>query len=155
FYAYDFTNPSQPSFAGSLQPDPAQPASSNLSPRFAGLAVNDQTAYVASTTSTGGDPNGGSARVEIVDISQPASMRALGQVLIPPATVATGFAKQGNMVLVAGNTKSWRNPGVPNFDFTGLLTLTALDVSNPRSPTVISTNVTSIPTSFDIGYILS
>jgi len=69
--------------------------------------------------------------------------------------IATAIAVQGNTALVAGNTQSWRNPGVPNFDFTGVLTLTALDISDPRNPSVLSTLVTTVATAFDIGPIIS
>ena len=154
FFAYDFSNPASPVLLSSLSSDPAQPASSDASPRFAGVALNDKTALVSSTTSTGNDPSGGVASLQVIDISQPSAMQAAGQVLIPEATVATAIGVQGNLALVAGNTKSWRNPGKPNFDFLGVLTLSAVDVSNPQSPHVISTQVTSIQTSFDTGSII-
>ena len=150
-YAYDFTNPSQPASLGNLQPDPNQPASSNLSPRFAGVALDKQTAYVLSTTSTGGDPNGGIASIQIADISNPASVKALGELDIPQATIATGIAVQGKTALVLGNTKSWRNPGIPNFNSTGFLTLTLLDISNSRAPAAVSSVTTNFQTNFDIG----
>jgi uncharacterized protein (TIGR03437 family) len=153
-YVYDFTNPAQPAFLGSLQPDPNQPASSNLSPRFGGVAVDKLTAYVTSTTSTGGDPNGGVARVEVVDISNPASTKAVGEVDIPQATIGTGIAIQGKTALVLGNTKSWRNPGTPNFSSTGFLTLTLLDISDSRNPVAVSSQTTNFRTNFDIGNVV-
>jgi uncharacterized protein (TIGR03437 family) len=152
-YAYDFSNPAKPAFLSSLQPGNAS-ASSNLSPRFGGIAVDSTTAYIGSTTSTGGDPNGGQAAVQVIDISNPQNMQALTEVLIPQATVSTTIVTQGNLAIVAGNTKSWRNPGTPNFDFTGVMTLTALDITNHRSPSVSSTLVTSYPANFDGGSIL-
>jgi uncharacterized protein (TIGR03437 family) len=153
-YAYDFSNPAQPAFLSSLQPVSGQPASSNLSPKFGGIAVDSGTAYIASTTSTGGDPNGGQAAVGVIDISNPQNMQALSQLLIPQATVVTTFLVQNNLAIVVGNTKSWRNPGTPNFDFTGVMTLTSLDIANHRSPVVLNTLVTSYPTNFDGGSIL-
>lgn len=150
-YAYDFANPSQPVFVGSLQPDQNQPAPTNLSPMFSGVAVDKQTAYVTGTTSTGGDPSGGTARVQVIDISTPASTLASGEVDIPQATIVTGMAIQGKTALVLGNTKSWRNPGIPNFDTTGFLTLTLLDISNTRNPAAVSTLTTNYQTNFDIG----
>jgi uncharacterized protein (TIGR03437 family) len=152
-YAYDLSNPAKPTFLSSLQPGSA-PASSNLSPRFGGTAIDSTTAYIGSTTSTGGDPNGGQAAVQVIDIGNPQNMQALTQVLIPQGTVATTIVPQGNLAIVVGNTKSWRNPGTPNFDFTGVMTLTALDISNHRSPAVLSTLVTSYPTNFDGGSIV-
>lgn len=153
-YVYDFTNPSQPVSLGSLQPDPSQPASSNLSPRFAGVALNSQTAYVLSTTSTGGDPNGGVANIEVVDITTPSNMTALGEIQIPQATIATGIAVQGKTALVVGNTKSWRNPGIPNFDSIGFLTVTLLDISDLLNPVAVSSQTTNYQTNFDIGNVV-
>jgi hypothetical protein len=131
-YAYDFTNPAQPVSLGSLQPDPNQPASSNLSPRFAGVALNSQTAFVLGTTSTGGDPNGGVANVQIVDISTPADMKVLSALEIPQATIGTGIAVQGKTASVVGNTKSWRNPGIPNTQTTNYQT--NFDIGNVVLP---------------------
>ncbi len=58
-------------------------------------------------------------------------------------------------MLVSGNTKSWRNPGVNprnpgglNFQFTGVLTLSAFDVSDPHNPTLVSTRCSDIAASF-------
>jgi hypothetical protein len=79
FYAHGFNNPAQPSFPSNLQPVASKPASSNASPRFAAIAVDNQTAYLASTTSTGGNPNGGQAAVQGIDISNPANMAVLSQ----------------------------------------------------------------------------
>jgi uncharacterized protein (TIGR03437 family) len=152
-YAYDLSNPAKPAFLSSLQPG-SSPASSNLSPRFGGTAIDSTTAYIAATTSTGGDPNSGQGAIQVIDISNPGNMQAITQILVPQATVLTTVVPQGNTAIVVGNTKSWRNPGTPNFDFTGVMTITALDISNHRSPTVLSTMVTSYPTNFDGGSIV-
>jgi uncharacterized protein (TIGR03437 family) len=153
-YAYNLSNPSQAAFLSSLQPVAGIAASSNLSPRFGGMAVDSTTAYIGATTSTGGDTNGGQAAVQVIDISNPQNMQAVTQVLIPQATVSTTIVTQGNLAIVAGNTKSWRNPGTPNFDFTGVMTLTSLDITNHRSPASLNTLVTSFPSNFDGGSIL-
>jgi uncharacterized protein (TIGR03437 family) len=147
FYAYDFSKPSQPVFDSNLQPG-SQAGSGDASPRFGGVAVNNQTAFIVSTTSTGGNTSGGAAQVQVIDIGNPASMQAIGQVLIPQAAVATAIAVEGTTALVSGNTAGWRNPGLPNFDFTGVVTFTALDLSDPRNPSIISTLVTNISSSY-------
>lgn len=152
-YAYDFSNPAKPAFLGSLQPGSA-PGSSNASPRFGGALIDSTTAYIGATTSTGGDPNSGQGALQVVDISNPQNMQAITQVLIPQATVTTTIVPQGNLAIVVGNTKSWRNPGTPNFDFTGVMTISAFDITNHRSPSVLSTMVTSYPTNFDGGSIV-
>src|SRR5579864_3860258 len=56
FAGVDFTNPASPVAMGNLLPDSSQPnASTNLSPRFGSLTIGGDTAYVFSTTATGGD----------------------------------------------------------------------------------------------------
>ena len=63
FFSVDFTDPTLPVTAGNLAADSSQPASSNASPRFASMTNGGDTAYVLSTTSTGGDSNGGQGRL--------------------------------------------------------------------------------------------
>src|SRR5262249_50547438 len=133
FFSVDFSDPARPTPVGNLSPDSAQPASSTSSPRFASLTIGGDTAYVLSTTSTGGDTNGGQGAFQVIHIPNPASPRAQRQIIVPQATILTAIsAPQDNIVLITGNTKSWRNPGVNprspnslNFQFTGVLTLTA------------------------------
>ena len=151
FHAVDFTDPAHPATIGSLAVDPNQPASSNLSPRFGSISNGSDTVYVLSTTSTGSDTNGGQGAVQIIDVSNPQTPQALGQILIPQATIMTGAAAQDNLVLVTGNTKSWRNPGVNprnpgglNFQFTGVLTLSALDVTDWHNPALLSSRCSDV-----------
>ncbi len=157
FFAVDFTDPTKPAALGSLSSDSSQPASSTASPRFGSMTIGGDTAYVLSTTSTGGDTNGGQGAFQIVNISSPSTPAAQRQIIVPQATILTAISgAQNNIVLVTGNTKSWRNPGVNprspglNFQFTGVLTLSAFDVSDPHSPTLVSTRCSDIAASF--GY---
>jgi hypothetical protein len=158
FFSVDFTDPTHPAALGNLSSDPSQPASSTASPRFGSMTIAGDTAYVLSTTSTGPDTNGGQGAFQIVNISNPSAPVAQGQIIIPQATTLTSVSPvQNNIVLVTGNTKSWRNPGVNprnpgnlNFQFTGVLTLSAFDVSDPHNPALVSTRCTDIAASF--GY---
>jgi hypothetical protein len=158
FFSVDFTDPTHPAAIGNLAADPSQPASSNASPRFASMTIGGDTAYVLSTTSTGSDTNGGQGAFQIVNIANPSAPVAQSQIIVPQATVLTNLsAVQDNIVLVTGNTKSWRNPGVNprnpgnlNFQFTGVLTLSAFDVTDPHNPVLVSTRCTDIAVS--VGY---
>jgi uncharacterized protein (TIGR03437 family) len=150
FYAFNFATPASPAFQWSLQGN-SQPASSDVSPRFAAIAADNETAYIAGTTANGGNPSSGSAALQIVDVTNPVNMQALGEVTIPTAAVATAIATQGNLALVLGNTTGWRNPVTPNYDFTGTLTLTTLNISDHRNPVAINTLVTGIATAFTTG----
>ncbi len=160
FFAVDFTDPARPAALGSLSPDSARPASSTSSPRFGSMTIAGDTAYVLSTTSTGGDINDGQGAFQVVNISNPAAPVAQSQIIVPQATILTAVsAPQDNIVLVTGNTKSWRNPGVNprasglNFQFTGVLTLSAFDLTDPHNPVLVSTRCTDIAASF--GYSLA
>ncbi|HYL34969.1 MAG TPA: hypothetical protein VEV17_03530 [Bryobacteraceae bacterium] len=153
FAAVDFTDPTHPAAVGNLSPDSSQPdASSNLSPRFSSLTIGGDTAYIFSTTATGGDTNGGQGAMQIINISNPAAPVAQGQILIPQATTMTGGAVQDNILLATGNTKSWRNPGTNprnsqlNFQFTGVLTLSAMDVTDPHNPVLLSSRCSDVAT---------
>jgi hypothetical protein len=153
FAAVDFTDPAHPAPLGSLAVDSAQPASTNLSPRFGTITNGTDTLYIMSTTATGGDTNGGQGAIQLVDVSNPQSPKAFGQILIPQATVLVRAAVQDNIMLVVGNTKSWRNPGVNprspgnlNFQFTGVLTLSAVDVTDWRNPALLSSRCSDVLT---------
>jgi hypothetical protein len=157
FFSVDFTDPAHPAALGNLSSDPSQPASSTASPRFGSMTIGGDTAYVLGTTSTGTDTNGGQGAFQIVNIGNPSAPVAQGQIIVPQATVLTSASVQNNIALVTGNTKSWRNPGVNprspgalNFQFTGVLTLSAFDVSDPHNPALLSTRCTDIAASF--GY---
>ncbi len=54
------------------------------------------------------------------------------------------FDISGNTLLAAGNTSGQRDPATPDFDFTGNLTLTAMDLTNPQAPAVFSTITTQL-----------
>jgi LVIVD repeat-containing protein len=152
FHAVDFTDPAHPSPIGSLPVNSSQPASSNRSPRFGSISNGSDTVYIMSTTAVGGDPNGGQGAIQIIDVGDPPNPKGLAQILIPQATVMMKGAVQDNIVLVTGNTKGWRNPGVNprnntlNFQFTGVLTLTALDVSDWRNPVLLSSRCSDVAT---------
>ena len=47
-------------------------------------------------------------------------------------------------MLAAGNTTGQRDPGVTDFDFTGDLTLTTMDLTNVAAPVVVSTITTNL-----------
>lgn len=107
---------------------------------------------------TGGDTNGGQGAIQIIDVSNPQNAKALSQIIVPQATSMILATVSDNVMLVLGNTKSWRNPGGNprnpsglNFQFTGVLTLTALDVTDWRNPVLLSSRCSSVAASFGSG----
>ena len=82
--------------------------------------------------------------LEVINIATPSTPYAINQVTVTPAAILLSFDISGNTLLAAGNTTGQRNPGTPDFDFTGNLTLTTMDLANVQAPAVITTFTTSL-----------
>ena len=138
FLVFDFTNPAAP-FLASAPPNGVSNAS--LAPY---AEVVDQTyAFVASTTATGAS-TAGSAQLNVVNLTLPTVPSTISQVTIPQAAILLSFDVAGTTLLAAGNTTGQRNPGTPDFDFTGFLTLTTMNLSSVTVPEVVATVTTQI-----------
>lgn len=138
--AFDFTNPSQPLFLGILQAN-GQPGSGDLNLKPYAAVEGGYYMYVSSSTATGSATNGVGV-LDIINITTPSAPMAINQVVVSQASILMGFDVSGNLLLVAGNTAGQRNPGNPDFDFMGNLTLTTMDITNPQAPNPIA-NFTS------------
>ncbi len=68
--------------------------------------------------------------------------QAWSRCTVSTAAIFLGFGYDDNLLLVTGNTTSFRNPGVPDFSITGNLTLSTMNITNVESPVGIA-NVTS------------
>lgn len=133
---FNFANPASPVFVTILQP-----SSPNLKPD---AEVVDQVyTYIASSTATGSSTSG-TGILEVVNIATPTTPILLDQVGVSQAAILLSFDFSGNTLLAAGNTSGQRNPGVPDFDFTGNLTLTTMDLTNPATPVVVGTLVSGL-----------
>ncbi len=137
FLSFDFTNPAAPLFLGILQATGAA-GSGNQNLKPYSEVVAQIYAYVASSTATGTSTSG-QGFLDILSIVSPAGPFAMGIVTVPQAAILLSFDVSGNILLAAGNTAGQRNPGVPDFDFTGDLTLTTMDLTNLAAPAVIAT----------------
>jgi hypothetical protein len=133
---FDFTTPSHPLFVTALQASTA-----NLEPD---AEVVDQIyVYIAGSTATGSSTSG-AGLLSAVNVSTPSAPVLLNQVSVSQAAILLGFDISGTTLLAAGNTAGQRNPGTPDFDFTGNLTLTTMSLANPVTPVVEQTLVTSL-----------
>jgi len=148
FVAYDFSS----LFPALVSVLSSGPGSSGLSVMPNALALvastNDSypnTAYITSTTSTGASTNGNAA-LDVVNISTPSSMQGVEQVTVANAAIFFGFGYDGDLLLATGNTTSFRNPGVPDFNITGNLTLSTMNITNVQSPVGIANVTTELPT---------
>ncbi len=152
--ALDLTTPSAPVLAGELFHHFAGPPPDTNDPVYGGpnmyFGIELAGNYVLSstTTSTGGSPETGIGRVAVVDRTllptncqgapNPCIVKTID---IPEARLLFGAARQGNVAIVVGDTLGFYDA---NRGLTGNLTVTALDISTPSNPTVISTLVTPL-----------
>jgi uncharacterized protein (TIGR03437 family) len=142
FLVFDFTNPAAPQFLTELQPS-SVPGSGNQNLKPYVDVVNQSYAFVTSSTATGASTVG-AGLLDVVDIALPLEPSPISLVTVPQAAILLSFDVSGTVLLAAGNTAGQRNPGNPDFDFTGDLTLTTMDLTNVQVPEVISTITTSI-----------
>ena len=146
---YDFSS-LVPVRVTTMAPIAGSPASSNenLKPNALALIPSGNypnTVYVATTTAAGSTTTGAAA-VDIVDVSNVLNPRGVQRVTVSASTIFLGFAYNQNLLLLAGNTDGLRNPGRPDFNITGNLTLTTMDITNVWSPTFIGSTSTEIKT---------
>ena len=134
FLVFNFTNPASPSYIGMLQP-----AAQNLTP-YALVFGQSGYAYIASSTATGSN-TAGTGVLDVISIASPTVPTQVNQVQVSQASILLRLDISGTTLLAAGNTMGQRNPGNPDFDFLGNLTLTTMDVTNPQAPVVINTAV--------------
>jgi len=136
---FDFTNPAAPL-------DVTNSTQAGLSNAFLepdAEVVNGIYSYIASTTATGTATNG-EGILNVLSVASPGAPAAIAQVTIPQTSVLLSFDIIGNTLLAAGNTTGQRNPGTPDFDFTGYLTLTTMDLTNVQAPAVVTTITTQL-----------
>jgi len=138
FLVFSFANPAAPALLTT-----AVTGLSNVSQAPDSEVVNQTYAYVAGTTASGASTTG-SALLNVVNITLPTAATLLSQVTIPQAAILLSFDIVGNTLLAAGNTAGERNPGKPDFDFTGNLTLTTMNLATVTAPAVVSTLTTGI-----------
>ncbi len=140
FAAFDFTNPSQPQLLSVLSPSSL--SDQELKP-YAAAVDSTGFAYIASSTGTGSN-TGGTGVIDVVSIATPTAMFGVEQVPASPAAILLSFDISGNTLLACGNTTENRNPGIPNFGFTGYLTLTAMNVSAVETPLIVNSIQTNL-----------
>jgi uncharacterized protein (TIGR03437 family) len=147
FAAFDFTS-LFPVFVSAVVPN-GSAASSNLSVKPNALVLQAgsyaNTAYATTTTSSGASTTGYAA-LDVINVSSVQSMQAVEQVTVSNAAIFLGFGYDDNLMLVTGNTSSFRNPGVPDFSITGNLTLSTMNIGNVQNPVGIANITTDIAT---------
>jgi uncharacterized protein (TIGR03437 family) len=142
FLVFDFTNPASPVFFSYMQPSPL-PGSGNQNLKPYASVVNQVYTYVASSSATG-TSTAGTGVLNVISIAVPGTPSPIAQVSVSQAAILLSFDIAGTTLLAAGNTTGQRNPGTPDFDFTGYLTLTTMDLTNIQAPSIVATLTTSL-----------
>ena len=141
----DISNPAAPTVDGVIYNDPPDP--SNFFPDghnfWQVAAVNSNVLLIGTTTATGTDVGSDvNGVVMVVDTSNPANPTVLETLTIPGMGVVTGISVQGNQAFVIGSTETFQS------GYSGLggnIVTATLDLSNPQSPTVVSTQTLNVP----------
>jgi hypothetical protein len=94
--------------------------------------------YAASTTASETFDLGTGA-LDIFDVSNPKNMEGIGQILVPGSKILLTLTAAGNELLAVGDTTGFSPgnvfaSGFVDFPFTGDVTLTMFDISDPRNP---------------------
>ncbi|MBS0321865.1 MAG: choice-of-anchor D domain-containing protein [Proteobacteria bacterium] len=150
----DFSDPTVPVLAGELfhhfpppSPDTNDPVYGGPNMVFGAVPIGNYV-YLASSTSTGGAVDTGVGRVTIADSTQLATNcpgdpnPCIAATLDVPGTrLLFGIARQGNTVLVAGDSVGYYD-AVRGLD--GNLVVAAIDVTDPLHPVLRSTLTTAL-----------
>ena len=139
----DVSNPASPRILSALSGNTSSGTGPNIF--FDVVAVNETTAYAASSTSTGAQTASGSGVLVVLDTSDPANLKVVKQVSIPGTRQVATIRLQGNLAVTINNVEGWRNP----IDFTqgavvGPTSVTTFDISDPRNPVLLATAAASV-----------
>jgi uncharacterized protein (TIGR03437 family) len=139
---FNFANPASPVFLTSLQSSAMTGSGSGNQEPYSDV-INQLYAYVASSTATGASTSG-TGLLNVISVASPVVPTPVFQVTVPQTAMLMSFGVAGITLLATGNTAGQRNPGTPDFDFTGNLTLTTMDLTNVAAPAVIATTTTQL-----------
>jgi uncharacterized membrane protein len=159
----DISNPTKPTLVNEIYNDPPSPSTvypdgnsgypDGTSNVWQSAPVNAQTLLIGTTTATMGTVNssGVNGLVMVVDTTDPSNPSILEKLAIPGMAVVTGIVVQGNQAFVLGSSQNWGS-GISGLG--GNVVVATLNLTNPRSPTVVSTQTLATP-SVGISYLES
>ena len=148
--------PSHPTVDGVIYNNPPNPSyyfSNEGTSNFWQLAPASNNVLLIGTTTASGTDVGSDVQglVMVVDTSNPASPTVLEKLAIPGMGVVTGISVQGSQAFVIGSSETFQTA------YSGLggdVVVATLDLTNPQSPTIVSTQTLSTP-SVGMGYVSS
>jgi uncharacterized membrane protein len=108
------------------------------------VAADDNTLLVAGSTAAGDDTQTGNGVVHVIDVSDPAHMAIVRTVVIPGTVQAVGLSIQENHAFVVASQGGFSDPSAAS-DLTGNLVLATLDITDPRNPSLLHSEVLDRP----------
>jgi uncharacterized membrane protein len=105
--------------------------------------ANATTLLVGSTTATGTNTQTGVGLIRVVDISDPTNLSEVNTLQIPGTVQVHGIVIAGTVAFVIASEGGWRDPFVDINDPgpTGNVALATVDVTDPRNPQLIHSEV--------------
>jgi uncharacterized repeat protein (TIGR01451 family) len=142
----DISNPAAPTVVNVIYNDPPDSSTGfpdGTSNVWQSARINNNVLLTATTSATGSTVNGSSVQgqVMVVDTTDPANPSVLEKLAIPGMAVVTGISVVGNQAFVVGSSQNWIT-GVSGFG--GAVVVANLDVTNPQSPTIVSTQALNV-----------
>ncbi len=142
FVSFDLTDLTDITLKGDLFPPPAgDPNRGGPNRVFSAIPLNPQTTLLTSSTSTSGDTQTGFGNLLVVDTTNPAVMSVTTSVHVPGTVYLNGIARQGNTVVVTGDSAGLYDA---RSGFVGNLVLASFDITNPRAPVLLNTLTTQL-----------
>ena len=145
--AYDLTNFSNPVLLDTLERPQLQvlvnnPITSGPTSVFGATQADNALLYLGGSTSSG-NTNSGKGRLQIVDISNPAALKLVGQLVIPGSIHFSAPLIQGNVAVGIGNTGGWIGSINVSPLTKGNIVVATFNVTDRRAPTLIASTVTN------------
>jgi uncharacterized protein (TIGR03437 family) len=131
----NLSNLDAPVSGSRMQSNGSQPETNTTNLRPYMIVPAPGVLYAASTTASE-TFNPGTAALDMYDVSSPNNIQGIGQILVPGSKILQTLAISGTELLAVGDTSGF-SPGKESpldFPFTGNVTLTMFDISDPSSP---------------------
>jgi hypothetical protein len=131
----NLSNLNAPVSGSLMQSNGSQPETTTTNLRPYMIVPAPGVLYAASTTASE-TFNPGTAALDVYDVSSPNNIQGIGQILVPGVKILLTLAISGTELLAVGDTTGF-SPGKQSpldFPFTGNVTVTMFDISDPRSP---------------------
>ena len=138
--SFDLTNFATPTLIGSLRQVQTDAVYGGAGPVLGITQASTALAYIGGTTSTGG-ANNGAGRLQVVDLTNPAGMTVVGELRFPGTLHMGAPLVQGTLGLAVGNTDGYTGVYQSDPGTKGKLVFVTLDLSNRRSPEIITTKI--------------